>query len=200
MQKNIIKQKLREFLSFLVLQRCRIDLFSRCSDQSDEKGIQCNEKDFPSTESTLSNPSLVIQLPRRFIETFVTEQQKKTHRSKLKVQFSSDLIHKLAQSVPSLAATTATTTTKTFDKGHSQNKAVFARLEMKTRLPSTRHLCRTKSVQLDGNIRPDVRQKKRHIHRWKSSSEDENLSPTDSVSNVTQIQDSPSSSNDENRV
>lgn len=146
----------------------------------------------------MSNPSLIIRLPRRFIETFVNEQKKKSHRSKLKVQFSSDLIHKLAQSVPSLTATT--TTMKTFDKDHSQNKAVLARVEMKTRLPSTRHLCRTKSVQLDGNIRPDVRQKKRHIHRCKSSSGDENLSPTDSVSNVTQVQDSPSSSNDENRV
>lgn len=140
----------------------------------------------------MTNPTLVIQLPRRFLQS-LTEEQKNAHRSKLKVQFSSELIQKLVQSAPLIT----TTARPINNKDHSENKAVHARMEVKSRLPSVRHIIRTKSIQFEEKNYSEHRRKKRHLRRWKSSSGDEIISPTDSVSNMTQMQETTSSLNDE---
>jgi hypothetical protein len=63
-----------------------------------DKTIQCNEKDFPSSQTKTS--VLMIRLPRRLIKSLV-EQQRKPMTSKLKVQLSSELLQRLFQSVSS---------------------------------------------------------------------------------------------------
>ena len=129
-----------------------------------------------------TNRILIIQLSQHLIKSLVS-QQKKAHRSKLKVQFSSELIEKLVRTIPPISN----------HPDQSDNSAVHARVEVKkTRVsPPIRHY-----IQMDEKKKnsSQVRRRKRHIHRWKSSSGEENISQTDSISHLTQVQDTQTSS------
>ncbi len=150
----------------------------------------------------------MIRLPRRFVKSLI-EQQKKTTKSKLKVHISSELLNKLFQSthlkknhdhqskkftIQSQFGAISVCIKHEDSIDLPQSKAVHAKAEVKNRLPTIRHIARTKSDDSDKNLPHKHRyhrKKKRHVHK---SSSEEIDSKRSSLTNVTQsIETIPSS-------
>ena len=108
----------------------------------------------------------MIRLPRRFVKSLV-EQQRKPIIPQLKVQLSSELLHRLSQSIyqpirneQKHSSTDKFTIQSQFGSiiasfnpdernDRSETRAVRARMEVKSRLPPVRHLAKSRTELLD---------------------------------------------------